>query len=156
MAKLQMLAHELDELEEELFTLDKVLAELLEKKERAREQGDLSENSEYENCLLEIDRVQKKMEDLDSMIRNAEILEHSQDSSSIGLGSVVGVRYLHNNRQKTFTIVGDFRGDCLQNKLSKTSPLGSALFGLKASVGKIVSFRDNENNTLQVEITHLA
>ncbi len=102
----------------------------------AKELGDLSENSEYQEAREEQIRVERRIAQLEEILNNVVIIEKNQDSSSISLGSTVKVKNEDNNTFLTFTIVGSKEAQPLSNKISNESPLGKSLLGKK--IGDLV------------------
>ena len=94
----------------------------------AREQGDLSENSEYTAAKEELAFIEGRLLELDEILHNAKIIT-SHKSSSVDVGCKVT---LHINGQKeVFTVVGEWEANPTDKKISNSSPLGKALLGKK-------------------------
>lgn len=119
---------------------NKVLAEIdeLKKKKRpvavarlkkAREMGDLSENSEYVAAKEDLSFLDGRVQELEYLLRQAKVVENSSDNSVIEVGSVVDV--LVNGNKDTISIVGELEANIAEKKLSNNSPIGSALLGKK-------------------------
>jgi len=110
------------------------LAELVEKKRpalvkrlaNARAEGDLKENSDYQNAKEELIMMEGRIEELDHVIKTASIVSAGVSGTvSIGTKVTVGV----NGSKQVFEIVGEWEADPMQKKISHKSPLGQALFG---------------------------
>lgn len=134
----------LDELKQELAELkEDKLPNLIERVRVAREQGDLSENSEYHAARDELSMAEGRVEELEELIGKAKIVTAS-NSSKVQLGSVVTVKT--GKTEHTYHIVGKYEADPKNKKISDESPLGQALLGKKighdvefeAPVGKII------------------
>lgn len=151
MVKFQMLQSEKNDLEDKLFELQRNLEEVNEKVEIARGHGDLSENSDYESAIASRGALEKEIQSVENKLLNAEIISKTNDGT-IGLGTKVCYRYLHNNEERTVTLVGDGFGSVLDCKLGKTSPIGLALYGKALTPGDRVTYRDNKNNSITIEI----
>lgn len=104
----------------------------IERLQKARAMGDLSENSEYTSAKDELSFVEGRLTELENILSNAEIIEElvAQDGV-VELGSSVVVAHAVDNSHNEFMIVGDFEADPQKKKLSHTSPIGSALIGKK-------------------------
>ena len=128
----------LDKLEEELTTLETVKRkEIAEKIKEAREQGDLSENAEYDAAKDEQRDIEARIEELKKILKNAEVVDEEEgDPDLISVGCKVAVHDLEFDEDVDFWIVGSTEADSLNGKISNESPLGSALIG--AGVGDIV------------------
>lgn len=112
--------------------------ELVEKKrpyaidrlQKARGMGDLSENSEYSAAKDELAFVEGRIQEIDEILKNAEIVENHLHSQQVELGSQVTIE--SNGQNSVFEIVGQFEADPAAKKISQTSPIGKALLGKKA------------------------
>ncbi len=122
------------ELEEELTSLQeekrpKTVARL----KRAREEGDLRENSDYHNAKEELELIDNRIDEIQMILDTAKVAKKATDNSKVGVGSRVKV-HLKGKKKKhrTFTIVGDFEADPMEGKISSSSPIGKALMGARA------------------------
>lgn len=128
----------LKKLEDELHNL-KVnrRKEVAEKIKEAREQGDLSENAEYDAAKDEQRDIEARIEELEAILKNAEVVvEDEADTEKINVGCKVDVLDMEYDEKITFQIVGSTEANSLQNMISNESPLGKALMGSK--VGDLV------------------
>ena len=99
----------------------------------ARGFGDLSENAEYDEARNEQAKVEARIQELEALIENAEIIdETTMDVRSISLGSVVKLYDEDFEEEITYSIVGSNQADPLEKKISDQSPIGRALMGKKA------------------------
>ena len=99
----------------------------------ARGFGDLSENAEYDEARNEQAKVEARIQELEALIENAEIIdETTMDVRSISLGSVVKLYDEDFDEEITYSIVGSNQADPLEQKISDQSPIGRALMGKKA------------------------
>ena len=99
----------------------------------ARSFGDLSENAEYDEARNEQAKVEARIQELEALIENAEIIdETNMDVRSISLGSLVKLLDEDFQEEITYSIVGSNQADPLENKISDQSPIGRALMGKKA------------------------
>jgi len=129
----------LDKLEAELQDL-KVnrRAEVAEKIKEAREQGDLSENAEYDAAKDEQRDIEARIEEIEKILKNAEVvLEDEVDTKKISIGCLVKILDKEYDEELEFKIVGSTEANSLGGKISNESPLGQALIGKK--VGQTVS-----------------
>ena len=103
---------------------------LIERIANARSQGDLSENSDYQNAKEELEFLEGRIDELKGVIKNSKIVaDMSKSGTDVRVGTRVTVRV--NGSKSTFEIVGDWEADPINKKISPTSPLGSALIGRK-------------------------
>ena len=119
--------------EEELLYLKGVRrAEVAEKIKDAREQGDLSENAEYDAAKDEQREIEMRIEEIENILINSEVVDKSDfKKGTIGIGSHVKVLDLKENEEIEYDIVGATEANSLSGKISNESPLGSALLGKK-------------------------
>ncbi len=111
--------------------------EIAQKIKEAREQGDLSENAEYDAAKDEQRDIEARIEQLENLLKNVEVIvEDEIDLESINVGCKVKVLEIEFDEEIEFTIVGSTESNSLQNKISNESPVGKELMGKK--VGDIV------------------
>jgi len=124
----------LTKLEEELHDLKVVRRkEVAEKIKEAREQGDLSENAEYDAAKDEQRDIEARIEEIEKILKNAEVVvEDEVDLDKISVGCKVKVYDVDEDEEMEFKIVGSTEANSLQNKISNESPVGQALMGKKA------------------------
>ncbi len=129
----------LKKLEEELEHLKVVKRkEVAGKIKEAREQGDLSENAEYDAAKDEQRDIEARIEELEKILKNAEVVvEDEVDLETINVGCTVSVYDREFEEEMEFKIVGSTEANSLQGKISNESPVGRALIGCK--IGDVVS-----------------
>lgn len=106
----------------------------IDRLQKARAMGDLSENSEYTAAKEDLAFIEGRIQELEYLLENAKIIEQHGDNGHVDIGCVVTVD--KDGQLEKFTIVGEFEADPMDRKLSSTSPIGSALIGRKK--GEIV------------------
>ncbi|MEF9939542.1 MAG: transcription elongation factor GreA [Clostridium sp.] len=107
--------------------------EIAQKIKEAREQGDLSENAEYDAAKDEQRDIEARIESLEKLLKNAEVVvEDEVDLERINVGCKVKLLDVEMNEEMEFRIVGSTEANSLQNKISNESPVGRALLGQKA------------------------
>lgn len=107
--------------------------EVAQKIKEAREQGDLSENAEYDAAKDEQRDIELRIEELEKLLKNAEVVvEDEIDLDKINIGCKVKVYDVDEDEEMEFKIVGSTDANSLQNKISNESPVGQALMGKKA------------------------
>ena len=120
-------------LEDELFDL-KVYKrkEVAQKIKEAREQGDLSENAEYDAAKDEQRDIEARIEELEKLLKNVEVVGQDEvDADTVGIGSRVKLYDVEMDEEVEYTIVGSTEADALKGKISNESPVGAALIGSK-------------------------
>lgn len=125
-------------LEDELENLKVVKRrEIAQKIKEAREQGDLSENAEYDAAKDEQRDIELRIEELEKLLKNAEaVVEEEIDVNKINIGCKVKLLDVEYDEEMEFYIVGSTEANSLQNKISNEAPVGRALIG--KSVGDVV------------------
>lgn len=117
-------------LEEELHYLEtEKRAEVGERIKVAREFGDISENSEYDDAKNEQALVESRIAEINRILGDATIVTTSKRSTKVGIGSTVTVDM--DGKQRVFNIVGAAESDVRSGKISNESPVGAALLGHK-------------------------
>ncbi len=118
---------------------------LVERLERARQEGDLSENSDYINAREELEFLDGRIDELKNVVENAQVVSgNGKGNGVVSIGTVVIVQA--NGDRYEFNIVGEWEADPTQKKISHESPLGRGLVGKKvgdtveveAPAGKVV------------------
>lgn len=125
--------------EEELDYLKGVKRkEIAQAIKEARAQGDLSENAEYQAAKDEQRQVEGRIEELETMLRNVEVVDESEDDSNvIHIGSRVRIKDLEYDEVLEYRIVGSNEANTDMGQISNESPLGHALVG--AVLGEVVN-----------------
>ena len=129
----------LKKLEDELQDLKVVRRkEVAAKIKEAREQGDLSENAEYDAAKDEQRDIEARIEEIEKILKNAEVVvEDEVDLGKISVGCIVKLYDIEFDEEIEYMIVGSTEANSLQNKISNESPVGKALIG--ASEGDTIT-----------------
>ena len=141
-------------LEEELEELKVVKRkEVAGKIKEAREQGDLSENAEYDAAKDEQRDIEARIEELEEILKNAEVVDESEiDFDKINVGCVVKVFDVEFDEEMIFNIVGSTEANSLSGKISNESPVGKALMNKK--VGDVVEV-ETQAGTFQYKVLEI-
>ena len=111
--------------------------EITQKIKEAREQGDLSENAEYDAAKDEQRDIEARIEQIEQILKNAEVVDEDEvDLDVVNIGCLVRVLDIEYNEEEEYKLVGSSEASSLQNKISNESPFGKALIGAK--VGDVV------------------
>ena len=106
--------------------------EVAERIKEAREFGDISENSEYDDAKNEQAMLEKQIADLEERLASARVIDSkSVDTDVVGVGTTVHVKDQKTEKSTKFKLVGSAEADPSNNKLSNESPVGKALLGHK-------------------------
>ncbi|MBO4558882.1 MAG: transcription elongation factor GreA [Lachnospiraceae bacterium] len=107
--------------------------EVAQKIKEAREQGDLSENAEYDAAKEEQREIEARIEEIDKLLKNAEVADADENTKAdiITVGSTVKLFDEEFGEEVTYKIVGSSEANILQNKISNESPVGKELIGKK-------------------------
>jgi transcription elongation factor greA len=138
-------------LEDELQNLKLVRRkEIAAKIKEAREQGDLSENAEYDAAKDEQGEIEARIVQIEKILKNAEVIDEDEvDLSVVSVGVKVLVYDMEFDEEIDFAIVGSTEADPLANKISNESPMGKALIGAKEN--DIVEF-STPNGMVKVRV----
>lgn len=129
----------LQKLEDELQNLKVVRRkEVAQKIKEAREQGDLSENAEYDAAKDEQRDIEARIEELEKILKNAEVVDEEEvDLDKISVGCQVKILDIEFDEELEYKVVGSTEANSLTGRISNESPVGRAIMG--ASVGDIVT-----------------
>jgi transcription elongation factor GreA len=106
--------------------------EVAERIKEAREFGDISENSEYDDAKNEQAMLEARIASLEDKLRSASVIDASElDNDVVRVGSMVHVKDEDSGKSTTYTIVGSTEADPANKRLSNESPVGKALLGRK-------------------------
>ncbi|MDB5170784.1 MAG: greA [Candidatus Saccharibacteria bacterium] len=119
----------IDELKTELDTLIFKRAGIADEIKTAREQGDLSENAEYQSARAEQEKNETRIAEVENILQNVEVIQKPKGDSKVQLGSTVKLK--GGSKPKEFQVVGTVEADPLNGKISDESPIGKALLGKK-------------------------
>jgi transcription elongation factor GreA len=144
----------LEKLQQELSYLTDVRRkEVADRIRQAREFGDISENSEYDDAKGEQALLERRISEIQRRIRNAKVVDPSEvDTGAVDLGTRVTLRVVDGGQERTFQIVGANESDPGSGKLSHASPVGRAV--LKRRVGEKVTVSTPRGAT-QYEIVNV-
>ena len=150
--KKNIMTHEgLLALEEELQNLKVVKRkEVAAKIKEAREQGDLSENAEYDAAKEEQASIESRIDEIEKILKNAEVFdEETTEAGTINIGCTIKIKDLEDGEIVEYKLVGSTEANSLKGKISNESPVGRALVGKKT--GDVVDV-DTPVGVLQYEI----
>ena len=144
----------LRQLEEELHDLKvNKRREVAQKIKEAREQGDLSENAEYDAAKDEQRDIEARIDEIDKILRNAEVVvEDEVDVDVINIGCRVKIYDVEYDEELEYKIVGSAEANSLRGRISNESPLGKALLGKRE--GDVVNV-DTHSGTIQYKFLEI-
>jgi transcription elongation factor GreA len=122
-------------LSEEIDHLSSVKREeIAERIREAREFGDISENSEYNEAKNEQAKLEMRIDELERKLRNARVLHGSEiKTDAVGIGSTVTLRDVKKAKSFKYVVVGSAEADPNNSRLSNESPVGKAIMGRKVN-----------------------
>ncbi len=131
MSKKYLLTPEgLAKLNEELkYLINEKRKEIIERIKEAAAHGDLSENADYAQAREEQSFIEGRIQEIEDIIKNAEIIAAASGHSAVTIGSTVVVKT--NGTEKKYTIVGSNEANPAEGKISNESLVGKALLGKK-------------------------
>ena len=144
----------LKDIEEELQDLKvNKRREIAAKIKEAREQGDLSENAEYDAAKDEQRDIENRIEQLEAILKNVEVVDEDEvDTDTVCIGCTVKVFDYEFDEEIVYDIVGSTQADIMKNKISDESPVGMALKGAKVGSEVTVEAPDGEFKYRVLEI----
>lgn len=133
MEKRMLTSAGLKKLEDELSELEVVKRkEVAEKIKEAREQGDLSENAEYDAAKDEQRDIEARIEEIKAILKDVEVVDEEEvDTNKISVGCKVKIYDCEFEEEIEYCIVGSTESNSLEGKISNESPVGRALMGAK-------------------------
>jgi transcription elongation factor GreA len=142
----------LDKLKDEIEHLSTVKRrEVAERIKEAREFGDISENSEYDDAKNEQAMLEARIASLEEKLRSASVIDASElDSNVVRVGSLVSVKDEGSGKSLKYTIVGSTEADPSENRLSNESPVGKALLGRKKGDSVKVTLPNGKSRELKI------
>lgn len=142
----------LKKLEDELHDLKVVQRKAVAQKiKEAREQGDLSENAEYDAAKDEQRDIEARIEEIEKILKNAEVVvEDEVNADVISVGCKVSVLDMEYDEEMEFQLVGSTEANSLQGKISNESPVGKALIGAKQ--GDVVDVEMADGDVMQYKV----
>ena len=106
--------------------------EIAQKIKEAREQGDLSENAEYDAAKEEQREIEARIEELEELLKNVEVVDEDEiDLDTVNIGCEVKLQNVDTGKQVVFKLVGSTEANALKGKISNESPVGRELIGAK-------------------------
>ena len=117
----------------------------------ARSLGDLSENAEYDAARNEQAQIEARIKQLEKMLENVSIIADVK-TDTVGIGNTVSIKYVDDDEEDEYKIVGSQEADPFESKISNESPIAQALFNHK--VGDVVTV-DSPNGSYEVEIVSI-
>ncbi len=112
--------------------------EIAQKIKEAREQGDLSENAEYDAAKDEQRDIESRIEEIEKILKNAEVIDEEEyEAGTVGFNSEVTLLDVELDEEVTYRVVGSTEADILKNLISNESPIGMAL--MRKKVGDVIT-----------------
>ena len=141
------------ELEQELNELKNVKRPAVIKAlKEARALGDLSENADYDAARDEQAKIEARIQELEYMLEHAKIIEKAS-GDKVAVGTTVTVKYVDDDEEEEYSIVGSMEADPFENKISNESPIGKAIMDKK--VGDTISV-ESPNGSYDIKIVKIA
>ena len=121
----------LDEIKQELNDLINVRRpENIQAIKEARSLGDLSENAEYDAARNEQAQIEGRIQQLEKMLENVSIIT-DVSTDKVSIGNTVSIKYVDDDEEDEYKIVGSQEADPFESKISNESPIGVAVIGHK-------------------------
>jgi transcription elongation factor GreA len=128
--------------------------EVAERIKEAREFGDITENSEYDDAKNEQALLEQRIAQLEERLRRATVIDESEiDTEVVQVGNLVHVKDQKSGESRKFQIVGSTEANPAEHKLSNEAPIGKALLGHKR--GDVVSVEVPRGPKKKLKITKI-
>jgi len=138
-------------LEEELRHLETVRRrEVGERIKEAKEFGDISENSEYDDAKNEQAWVESRISEIGQILAHATIIDRPKKNDKVSLGSKIQLRDTASGNVFAYQIVGSAEADPANDRISNESPVGQAVVGRKK--GEIIKVQTPSGRELEYEL----
>ena len=124
--------------------------EIIKKIGEAKEQGDLSENAEYEAAREEQGKIEGEISKPEAELKNCQIIDEEKSDDKVVFGSVVTLKDLEYDEELEYKLVGPLEASILDNKISIESPIGKLILG--RHVGDTVSAASPAGGTISYKI----
>ena len=124
--------------------------EIIKKIGEAKEQGDLSENAEYEAAREEQGKIEGEISKLEAELKNCQIIDEEKSDDKVVFGSVVTLKDLEYDEELEYKLVGPLEASILDNKISIESPIGKLILG--RHVGDTVSAASPAGGSISYKI----
>ena len=124
---------------------------VIEELQLARSQGDLSENADYDAAKNEQAQIEGRIKTIEKMLENVTVI-NDIPKDIVGLGSTVAIKYIDDDDEDEYKIVGSQEADPFESKISNESPIAKALLNHK--VGDVVTV-ESPNGNYEIEITEI-
>lgn len=137
-------------IEEELNELKTVKRpQVIEAIKDARAQGDLSENADYDAAKNDQAVLEARIKELEYLVDHAKIIEETASDGVVGIGSTITIKYIEDDEEEQYQIVGSLEANPSENRISNESPIGKAVLNKKA--GDVITI-ESPGGSFDVEI----
>lgn len=131
-----------------------VAAEIAERLKEARDLGDISENSEYDDAKEAQAKNEMRIVEIEDILKNSRVIDEDEISKTkVSLGSQVTIRDEDTMEEVDYILVGTKEENIFESKISSESPVGAAIMGKKK--GQVVGVR-TPVGTLSYKIIKIA
>lgn len=126
------------ELEKELrHLIDVRRPEIIKQIQEAREQGDLSENADYDAAKNMQAQIEARIKEIENILANVKIISPTSKSKTpdknVSIGSTITLYDYQDKKEYTFKIVGPIESNPAENKISNECPLAKSILGKKVN-----------------------
>lgn len=143
--RLEITREGINKLNEELRVLqEERLKDLSRRISAASEEGDVSDNSEFEDLKEEYYYVEERIREVRDILARADILEEGSADGTIGLGSRITVKAEDDDTEETWLLVNEEEASAMDLRISDESPVGLALLGKKAGDSVTITTPDGD------------
>ena len=161
----QLTQEGVDKLKKELTNLKEVKRpENIEALKDARQQGDLSENADYDAARNEQARIEARINEIEVILKNVKLIKKTPEDK-INIGKSVKVLFVEKNEERVFHLVGSLEVDPKENKISVESAIGKGLIDFarkkeeeddKNVIGSIVHIKTDSGKVFELKILEIS
>lgn len=142
--KMELTLSDIEKIKEEIEHRKVVVRkEAIEAVKEARAHGDLSENFEYHAAKKDKNKNESRIRYLENVVKTAKIIIDKSAIDEVGINNTVEIYFEEDDEIEKYKIVSTMRGDSVSGRISKESPIGSALMGRK--IGDRVEIKVNDD-----------
>ena len=147
---IQITKNKKKELEQELRKLSTVgRKKIAIRIDEAKSFGDLKENAEYHQAREDQGKMEARIREIESILKEATIIKHS-NSGEVSIGSVVIIQDIKTKEEKEYKIVSEVEADILENKISNNSPMAQAMMNKKENEKFVFSKPNGDEVAYQI------
>lgn len=112
-----------EEIQKKIQALQNERVDVLERRNTAREFGDLKENSEFTEATTRLTNIDLEIKEYMEQLENCSVLENIEPTDYVAFGCKVTIENNNTKKKNTYYVLGEYESDIDRNVLSETSPI---------------------------------